>query len=208
MSEDASVRPSSRQRTGTPEHPSDAVLTIPNVLTVLRIALLPVFMWLALDRHRIGVAFALGLVIGFSDLFDGMLARRLRQVSRLGITLDPLFDRLAVAATVIILIGLHLAPWQALAIAVGRDAILVVGGVVMRRRIDLPPVSRLGKWGSFWTMWGLGLFLASGIDPRIRHPYRVLAWTCFIPGVAFSYLAAIEYVRTSIRALRSKRSHG
>lgn len=196
-------------RPGTPELPSDAILTIPNVLTFLRIALLPVFVWLALGPHRIGIAFWLAAGIGASDYLDGVTARALHQVSRLGATIDPLFDRLAVAAAAIVLIGLHLAPWAALAIVLGRDLALVAAGAVLSRRgIERPPVSRWGKWGSFGTMWALGLLLGSGIDSRLRHPFRVMGWALFVPAMFFSYLAASGYARDVIAALRARRRPG
>lgn len=196
-------------RTGTNDAPSDAILTVANLITFVRIALLPVFMWLALGAEKVGAAFALGAFIGATDFFDGLAARKLHQVSKLGITLDPLFDRLAVAATVVVLIGLDLAPWPALAVILARDAVLVAVGVYMQRRgIDRPAVTWLGKWGSFGTMFSLGLFLASGIDARIHEPFRAFAWWTFVPAVVFSYLAAIGYARDAYRALRAPGSDG
>jgi cardiolipin synthase (CMP-forming) len=194
---------------GTPELPSDAILTVPNLITFTRIALLPVFVWLALGAHRIGAAFWLAAAIGASDYVDGIAARALHQVSRLGTTIDPLFDRLAVAAAVVVLIGLHLAPWEALAVVLFRDAVLVVAGAVLGSRgVARPPVSRWGKWGSFGTMWSLGLLLASGVDAGIRHPFRVMGWTLFVPAMVFSYLAATGYAREAVQSLRARGAPG
>jgi cardiolipin synthase len=194
---------------GTAANPSSAILTIPNVVTFTRMALLPVFVWLALGAHRVGAAFWLAAAIGATDYVDGVAARALHQVSLLGTTLDPLFDRLAVAAAAAVLIGLHLAPWEALGVVLLRDlALLVAGALLSSRGIARPPVSRWGKWGSFGTMWSMGLLLASGIDARIRHPFRVMGWALFVPAMVFSYLAAAGYAREVVAALRARQSPG
>jgi cardiolipin synthase len=186
---------------GTPDAPSDAILTIPNAITFTRILLLPLFIWLAVGQRKLGAAVALAFFIGATDFIDGAVARKLGQVSKLGITLDPLFDRLAVAAAAIVLVGLDLAPWPAVAVVLARDVVLVVVGLSMQARgIERPPVTKLGKWGSFATMWALGVMLASGIDPRIRHPFRVIAWWTFAPAIVFSYVAAVGYAKTALRA--------
>jgi CDP-diacylglycerol--glycerol-3-phosphate 3-phosphatidyltransferase len=196
-------------QTGSAEHPSDAVLTVPNLITFVRLALLPVFIWLALGPHRIGPAFALGAFIGATDFFDGLAARKLHQVSKLGTTLDPLFDRIVVATAAVVLLGLHLVPWTAMVVVLARDVVLVVVGIYMQRKgLERPPVSWLGKWGSFGTMYSMGIFLASAIDARLRHPFRALAWSCYVPAVTFSYLAAIGYARTSVEALRARLHDG
>ncbi len=195
--------------TGTPARPSDAILTIPNLITLARLALLPVFLWLALDRHRLMAAFLLGAGIAMSDLVDGRVARRLNQVSKLGITIDPLFDRFAVAAGAAALLGLHLTPWPALGVVLLRDLALVgVAPLLGLRGLERPPVSRIGKYGSGGTMIAVGLFLASGIDVDTRHAIRIAAWFVYVPAVTLSYLAALGYGRTIFRDLRAQGREG
>lgn len=189
--------------------PSDAILTAPNVITFARLALVPVYMWLALARHKIGAAFWLGLFIGLTDFVDGAVARKFNQVSKLGATLDPLFDRVAVAAAAIVLLGLHLAPWPMLAVVLARDIALVAASpFIQRKGIERPAVSMLGKWGSFGTMYSFGVMLASGVDLGARHAFRALAWWTYVPAVFFSYGAALGYFRTVRTELRAKRVAG
>ncbi len=196
-------------RTGTPDAPSDAILTVPNLITLVRLALIPVFIWVALGRDELGIAFWLGFVIGGSDFLDGLAARRLKQVSKLGATIDPLFDRIAVAASAVVVIGAHLVPWPALAVILGRDVALVAASPILAAKgIERPPVSTLGKWGSFGTMYSLGVFLLSGVDEGARHAFRSLAWFTYVPAVAFSYAAALGYARDVARALRARRRAG
>lgn len=194
---------------GTTEQPSDAILTVPNFITLVRLGLIPVFIWVALGRDRLSVAFWIGLVIGGSDFVDGLAARRLGQVSKLGTAIDPLFDRVAVAASAVVLIGAHLVPWPALAIVLGRDLALVLASPVLAAKgIPRPPVSTLGKWGSFGTMYSFGIFLLSGVDEGARHAFRALAWWTYVPAVTFSYAAAAGYAREARRALRAQRPAG
>jgi cardiolipin synthase len=190
---------------GTPEAPSNAVLTVANLITLVRLMLIPVFLWVALGRDRLGVAFWLGFVIGGSDFLDGMAARKLHQVSKLGTTIDPLFDRIAVAAAAVVMLGAHLVPWPALAVILARDVALVAAAPLLSAKgVERPPVSTLGKWGSFGTMYALGVFLLSGVDEGARHAFRSLAWFTYVPAVAFSYAAAIGYARQAARALRAR----
>lgn len=196
-------------QSGTPEHPSDAILTVPNLITLVRLALIPVYLWLAIGADRLGAAFWLGLAIGGSDFIDGLAARKLHQVSKLGATIDPLFDRVAVAAAAFVLIVAHLAPWQALVVVLGRDVVLVAAAPFLSAKgIERPPVSTLGKWGSFGTMYSFGIFLLSGVDEGARHAYRALAWFTYVPAVCFSYAAAFGYARLLVRELRAHRVPG
>ncbi|MFA5889451.1 MAG: CDP-alcohol phosphatidyltransferase family protein [Actinomycetota bacterium] len=188
----------------TPE-PSDAILTVPNLLTFARLALVPAFVWLALGPRRMDLAFTLAAVGMATDLVDGKIARRFGQVSKLGVRLDPLSDRLALAAGAVVLIAHHLAPVWVVAAVVVRDAALLFVGVTLIKTAgaEIPPVSRLGKRGSFAVSAGFALFLASGIssiaDPSIA--LRSAAWVFMAPGLLMYYLAAVGYVRAGRRAI-------
>lgn len=185
--------------------PSDAVLTVPNLLTFARLALTPVFVWVALVPERMDLAFALAATGVATDLVDGKIARRFGQVSKLGIRLDPLSDRLALAAGAVVLIVHGLAPvWVVLAV-VARDAALVLVGVALIKAAgaEIPPVSKLGKLGSFAVSAGFALFLASGVS-SIENPSSIVgaaAWVFMAPGLMLYYLAAAGYVRVGRRAL-------
>ncbi|MCA1831468.1 MAG: CDP-alcohol phosphatidyltransferase family protein [Actinomycetota bacterium] len=195
---------------GSPERPSDAVLTVPNLITFSRLALVPVFVWLALGAGNVAAAFWLGFFIGASDFADGLAARRLHQVSKLGATLDPLFDRVAIAAWAWVLLGLHLVPWLVIAVVLLRDiALLASNPFLARRGVERPPVSKMGKWGSFGTMYSFGVFLLSAVvTGDATHYYRALAWWTYFPAAFFSYVAAVGYAGAALKQLRVSRASG
>ena len=87
------------------------ILTVPNAISVARLAGVPVFLWLVLGPHADGWAVALLIVAGLSDWLDGVIARAWNQQSRLGQVLDPTADRLYIAATLIALAIRGIIPW-------------------------------------------------------------------------------------------------
>lgn len=194
-------------RKGTPENPSDAILTVPNVVTFARLALIPVFLWLALGPENIAAAWIVGFVLGSTDWIDGKIARRYSQVSKLGIAIDPLFDRLAVAAAATVIIMLDLAPLWTVVVVLTRDGLLLAMiPVLSSKGVPRPAVTWNGKAGSFGVMWAFGVWLGAAIaDPPLGW-VRLLGWFCYIPGIMFSYAAAVEYARMALGSLRAQRA--
>ena len=137
------------------------VLTVPNLLSVLRLAGVPLFLWLLLGPHADVWAIVVLALGGISDWADGKLARLLDQYSRLGELLDPAADRLYILAA---LLGLGLrgvVPWWAVAVLVARDLVLAVCLPLLRRRgYGPPPVVYLGKAATFLLLWAFPLLLA------------------------------------------------
>lgn len=142
-------------RTGT-----GRVLTVPNLLSVLRLAGVPLFLWLLLGPHADVWAIIVLALGGITDWADGKLARLLDQYSRLGELLDPAADRLYILAA---LVGLGLrgvVPWWAVAVLVGRDLVLALCLPLLRRRGYGPPqVVYLGKAATFLLLWTFPLLL-------------------------------------------------
>ncbi|HSD49374.1 MAG TPA: CDP-alcohol phosphatidyltransferase family protein, partial [Actinomycetota bacterium] len=137
-------------------------MTIPNVLSFLRIALIPVFVALIVDPDTTPWGLALFAVVAATDWVDGLLARRLGQVTELGKVLDPTADRIAMAAGLVALAVRGAFPWWAAALILVRDAaVLAVGaGLLVGRRVRLD-VRPLGKVATFtlmaavvWISWG------------------------------------------------------
>jgi len=192
-------------RPPTPEPvPSDAILTVPNVITFLRLALIPVFVWLGVGPEQILAAFLVGFVAGATDFIDGKVARRYNQVSRLGIALDPLSDRLLVAGAAWIIIAQHFAPLWAVLVVVARDGLLLATlPLLSARGLPRPAVSWFGKAGTFGIMTGMGLFLGAHITVPRTDWVNVIAWIWLGPGIVFSYIAAGGYARTTIRMMRA-----
>ena len=190
---------------GTPQNPSDAILTLPNIITFARLALIPLFLWLALGPENIGAAWVVGFTLGSTDWIDGKVARRFRQVSRFGIAIDPLFDRIAVAAAAVVMIMQDLAPLWTVVLVLARDGLLLLMLPFLQARgVPRPPVTQIGKAGSFGVMWAFGLFLGAAITNPPTDWVRILAWLTFYPGITLSYLAAFDYARTVLASLRAE----
>jgi CDP-diacylglycerol--glycerol-3-phosphate 3-phosphatidyltransferase len=158
---------------------SSRVWTIPNVLSMLRLAGVPVFLYWVLVSEQDGRAILLLMAAGASDYFDGLIARRYGQFTRLGALLDPLADRLYILATLLALVyrdGLPL--WWALTL-IGRDAVLSCFLPVLRRAGHGPlPVHFLGKAATFNLLYAFPMLLAAlpGNDGLLATVFRPLGW--------------------------------
>ena len=166
---------------------SPPLAQLPNVLTVVRFGLIPVFVVLMASAdggHSWPAAIVFGLA-GITDQIDGWLARRWRVESEFGKYADPLADRLMIDAAVIMLFVDDRLPWPALALIIARDAFLIIGArVVLPRGHDFSVsfIGKLATWvlyaavaaiiatpaGTDWPLWlfwiGLGLALiAAGL---------------------------------------------
>ncbi|MBV9042584.1 MAG: CDP-alcohol phosphatidyltransferase family protein [Acidimicrobiia bacterium] len=190
----------------TTEAGEDRVLTIPNVITVVRLLCVPVFLWLLFDQHkRVEAAVLLG-VLGATDFADGYIARHLHQVSTLGKVLDPLADRvlLMVGASAILVDG-SVPPFVAWATLVRE--VLVAGAFLVlaalgARRID---VQWAGKAGTFGLMFAFPFFLM-GHDKgfSLHGPIEFLAWCCAIPALLLAWYAAVTYIPMARQALKTR----
>jgi cardiolipin synthase (CMP-forming) len=181
-------------RRGQPLHP----LTIPNLVGYVRLAGIPVFLYLALSSSdgRTAASAILYLAIAASDYLDGFLARATGQYSRMGALLDPLVDRLTVLAGVVVCWKFELLPRWALAILAVREVVtLIVAQLGMRRGLDLE-INWVGRWSVWLTMGGifLALVTAAWIAPAM-----------FFAGLVGSLLASALYLRTGLAAMREGR---
>lgn len=171
---------------------SNRILTVPNVLSVVRLLGVPLFIYLLLVEKADGWALAVLMASGFTDWLDGKLARVLGQMTRLGALLDPFVDRLYVVTTLVTFVIRGFIPWWVAAILIGRDAILALSLVVYRRR-GLPPpeVIYLGKAATFLLMFALPLILAAQGDWGFANVARPL-------GFAFLAWGTVLYVWTGV----------
>ncbi len=188
---DRSDGPPPETRRGQPLRP----WTIPNVIGFARLALLPLFLAIALSSGdgRSGLAFALFAFIAWSDYFDGMAARITGQYSRLGALLDPLTDRLLVACGAVVAWHYGTLPRWALAVLAAREVfMLVLTELALRRGVDLN-VSMLGRWAVWPVMSALALALV--ID----------GWALDVVlyvGLAMTLAATGRYLQDGIRGMR------
>ena len=197
--------------TGTGEQPVDRVVTLPNALSALRLALEPVFFWRVLS-HRDGWALAVLVVSGWTDYFDGVLARRWNQVSRLGQLLDPAADRLYILATLVGLAWRGVVPWWLLVLVVGRD-VLLSGTIPLLARYGYGPlpVHFLGKAATFNLLYAFPLLLLAQLDTPVAEVARVLGWAFAWWGTALYWWAGwlyVRQVRDVVTAARAEQAAG
>ena len=176
--------------------------TVPNLISVARLVLVPVFALLALAEQD-AWALAVLVVAGGSDWLDGRLARALHQQSRLGELLDPAADRLFILVTLLVLASRDVVPWWLVAVIVGRDLLLTaVLGALMARRIGPLPVHFVGKAGTFALLYALPLLLLARWPGWLGTTADVAGWAMAIWGNALYWLAGAVYVRQAAAELR------
>jgi cardiolipin synthase (CMP-forming) len=176
---------------------SDRIVTVPNLLSLARIAVLPV-VYLDLVNGRFLRALVLLLVFASTDWFDGYLARRLDQITKLGTLLDPISDRILFVVVGVGFVVADLLPlWALIALLIRDVGVLLVGGVLLLRGARPPAVTRIGKVATFGLMLAFPLFLLAAIlgdganDPQ--PAVQVLAWFTYLVNTALYYVAAGQY---------------
>ncbi len=184
------------------------VLTIPNLLSLLRLGLLPVFLWLVLGPESRGAAVVVLMVIGISDYLDGALARWLDQTSRLGAILDPMADRLYILVAVVGLAASGAIPvWLALVLA-ARDVVLWGLVPVLRTRgYSALPVHFLGKAATAALLYAFPLLLLGTGDSTFEVGARVLGWAFAVWGSGMYWWAGVLYA-WQVRTLVSQDRRG
>ncbi|MDP9225686.1 MAG: CDP-alcohol phosphatidyltransferase family protein [Actinomycetota bacterium] len=174
---------------------SRRLLTVPNVLSALRLATVPVFVTLFVSG-RTNEAVILYGCVAWTDFFDGLIARRLRQVSELGKLLDPLADRIFILALTGMLVARGaLAAWLA-AIIIARDLlILLVYPTLERRGIPRIPVNFAGKTATALLLFGLTWLAVSETTVSFARAAHAIGFGLTLAGAAFYWVAAILYAR-------------
>jgi cardiolipin synthase len=181
------------------------VLTVPNALSLLRLALLPVFLWLVLGPQADGWAVALLVVMGLSDYLDGYVARRFDQFSRVGEILDPVADRLTMLVAVIGLGMRDIMPvWLAVALP-ARDLFLWTLVPFLRSRgYNSLPVHFLGKAATAALLYTFPLLLLGDGPSTAAEVCRAIGWAFAIWGTGMYWWAGVLYavqVRTLLREM-------
>jgi CDP-diacylglycerol--glycerol-3-phosphate 3-phosphatidyltransferase len=187
--------------------PTDRVVTIPNALSVLRLAGVPVFLWLLLGPHADVIALAVLMFAGISDYLDGKIARAMGQTSKLGVLLDPAADRLYILATLFAFVVRDVIPWWLAVIIVGRDVLLAPGVAVLRRHRYGPlNVSYLGKSATFCLLYAFPLLLIGAHDWPVSDVARPVAWAFAIWGTVLYVLSGVLYAAQLIQVVRGDRA--
>jgi cardiolipin synthase (CMP-forming) len=183
---------------------SSAILTVPNLISLTRILLIPVFVGLIVNDGTELAGMLLFAGVAATDWVDGYVARRTDQVSEFGKLLDPVADRLAIAAGIIAVILRGALPlWAGLAVIVRDAIVLVVAGLMLvghGMRVD---VRFLGKSATAMLMIAITSIAWGNLGLPLAGAARAAGWVMFAVGIGESYVAAGWYLRDIRRARAS-----
>ncbi len=172
----------------------DRVLTLPNLISIVRLAGVPVFLWLVLGPEADGWALGVLMLSGVTDWLDGYLARRLHQTSKLGQILDPVADRLYILAVVVGLAWRDIIPWWLAILLPARDLLLWVLVPFLRTRgYHALPVHFLGKAATFNLLYAFPLLLLGDGEGVVASLAQVFGWAFAIWGTGLYWWAGLLY---------------
>lgn len=185
------------------------LLTVPNVLSLARLGLAGVFVWLLFGEGDRVAAAAVLAVAGITDFVDGYVARRFNQVTALGKVLDPTADRIVLATGVVAIAVYGAVPGWLAGLVLGRETLVSLAVLVLASlgapRID---VLFVGKAGTFLLMVAFPLFLLADTKAHWGHVLSDLTWVLAAPAIALSLAAAVSYVPLARRALARRSPAG
>ena len=182
------------------------MVTIPNLLTLLRALGIPIFLYLVLVEKEMGWAVLTLVVAGATDYLDGKVARALKQESRLGELMDPAVDRLYIATVLIAMYVTQALPFTVLLTIVARDLALGVLLIVMKSR-GIPPftVTYLGKAATFNLLYALPLLLLTDSSSGwVADVSFIFGWGFALWGIALYLWTGLSYAGSGIRQLRGR----
>jgi len=185
--------------------PQDRVLTVPNVLSIIRLVLVPVFLYLLLIAGATGWAVAVLMFSGVSDWADGKIARLFdNQSSRLGALLDPAVDRIYMVVVPVAMAIAGVIPWWTVVLLLGRDVVLAATLPLLRTRgLSALPVTYVGKAATFALMSGLPLVLLGQHDATWARVVLAVGWGFLIWGLAMYLWSAVLYLIQVFMVMRT-----
>ncbi|SCF19365.1 CDP-diacylglycerol--glycerol-3-phosphate 3-phosphatidyltransferase [Micromonospora mirobrigensis] len=195
------------------EHPApqavaarDRVLTVPNLISFVRLLGVPLFLWLFLVVRADVAAVVVLAIGGTTDWVDGWVARRLGQVSRLGELLDPFADRLYILATLLAFTARDVVPWQFTAALLARE-LLLLGSLAVLRRYGYgpPPVHYVGKTATFLLLAAFPILLLAASAPAAATAAGAIGWGLAWWGLVLYWAAGAMYVVQASRLVRAVR---
>lgn len=176
-----------------------ALWTLPNVLTIIRMLFIPVY-WVLMMRFRLN-HWALGVFVlaTATDVLDGFLARRMHQITDFGKLMDPLADKLMVISVLFSLLLRGMISWFAVALLLGKELIMLIGGMCLYKRKIVVHSQFIGKCAQTAVCAALILsFFGDSFTAWSFQPHTVLMWI----GVGMAYSALLFYARSVLRQLR------
>lgn len=188
------------------------MLTLPNILTLSRIFAVPLlvaFLWWPQWHAGYAIAFALYCLMGVTDYFDGYLARSNGTVSKLGVFLDPIADKIMIAAVILMLVGtrhdtapiagIHLI--AALVILLREIAVSGLREFLAGLQVSLP-VSRLAKWKTALQLVAFGALILAGAVPHLLW-VSVIGLACLWGAAALTLVTGWDYLRVGLKHMDS-----
>ena len=189
-----------------PASPPERVFTVPNAISVARLAGVPLFLWLVLGPQADWWAIAVLIAAGISDWLDGKLARAWNQQSQLGQVLDPAADRLYIGATLVALAIRDVIPWWLVGLLVARELVLGVALLVLRRHSYGPlQVSLVGKVATLCLLYAFPLLFIGAHDNPVATVARVTGWAFAIWGTGLYWWAAVLYLQQTRQIVAATR---
>ncbi|HWC32829.1 MAG TPA: CDP-alcohol phosphatidyltransferase family protein [Actinomycetota bacterium] len=180
------------------------IVTVPNALSLFRILLIPLFVVLLVGESTRLAGFVVLAAVVSTDWVDGVIARRTGQVTEIGKLLDPIADRLALAAALVTFLVIDVFPlWAALAVLVRDAAVLLAGLWALRRGIRID-VRTIGKYATFTLMWGIPMIAWGNAGMPFDDLMLVLGWVWLPVGLIEYYAASVAYAFDLRKALRAR----
>ena len=183
---------------------TDRTWTVPNILSLLRLAGIPLMVWLILGPQADLLAVLVLALGGFTDWLDGYLARRWHQTSRLGQMLDPVADRLYILAVLLSLAARSIIPWWLVAVLLAREVLigLLVPALKTRGYSSLP-VHFLGKAATFNLLYAFPLVLLGTGPGELAVAAKVVGWAFALWGTGLYWWAGFLYLAQTVTLLRT-----
>ena len=177
----------------------DRIWTVPNVISFVRLVTVPIFFWLLVSGDFYWARVVL-LFASTSDFIDGLIARKFNQITRLGMYLDPISDRLFIAASVLALVIRDMIPVALVAAIVARDVLLLVVFLARKLRIrDAPRVTFVGKTGTFVLFVAFPVIVLGEVWPDFVLPLGTIGWVLGVAGGVIYWVAGVGYLRELMR---------
>ncbi|GHD76642.1 CDP-diacylglycerol-phosphatidylglycerol phosphatidyltransferase [Salinibacterium amurskyense] len=184
---------------------SNRVWTVPNILSFLRLGLVPVFLYLIITAQD-ALALLVLVFSSLSDYLDGFIARRFNQMTRLGQLLDPAADRLFIFAALIGLAARNVIPWWLFFVIVAREVMLAMLGIISANYGFGPlPVHHLGKVATAALFYALPVLMLGQAFPAIASVTDPVGWAFALWGAFLYWWAGFIYVAQSVRISRLPR---
>lgn len=174
---------------------TSAVVTVPNAISLARILLIPLFVWLIVDPDTTFAGLILFSVVVATDWIDGYVARRTGQVSEVGKVLDPTADRLAIIAGLVALVVRGAFPlWAALLVLVRDVAIVLAGAVLLASRRPHIEVRWVGKVATFTLLVSIAMVSWGNLGYPLAPTALAIGWSGYAAAIIEYYVVAVLYV--------------